>query len=86
MQLCRELPHGVLHSTAGSAALSPALGVANLAAGLLNLGLAGYNTYQLRGISKQQKVSLAYPAPLPSPPPPPHSPPLYWLRPKGSSG
>ena len=55
----RELSNGVVCSAVGSAALSPALGVANLAAGLLNLGLAGYNTYQLRGISKQQKVGLA---------------------------
>ncbi len=45
----------LLHA-AGIAA-SPLLGVANLMTGVLNLGLTGYNTYQLRGISKLQKVS-----------------------------
>jgi len=41
---------------AGSTALSPVLGIANLPTGLLNVGLAGYNTYQLCGITKMQKV------------------------------
>lgn len=60
---CDRSPDNVLTKLpfvyAGSAALSPILGVADLAAGLLNLGLAGYNTYQLRGISKLQKVQHA---------------------------
>ncbi|KAA6417639.1 MAG: hypothetical protein FRX49_12431 [Trebouxia sp. A1-2] len=43
-------------SSVGPVALGPALGIANFAAGLINLGLAGYNTFQLRGISKLQKV------------------------------
>ena len=46
-----------LASRAGSTAGSPILGIANLACGVLNLGLAGYNTYQLRSISKLQKVT-----------------------------
>ena len=41
---------------AGKASASSVLGVANLAMGLLNLGLNGYNTYKLRGVSKLQKV------------------------------
>lgn len=40
----------------GFAAATSVLGVANLAVGFLNLGLTGYNTYKLRGISKLQKV------------------------------
>ena len=42
----------------GGIAASPALGVATLATSMLNLGLTGYNTYQLRGITKLQKVKL----------------------------
>lgn len=38
-------------------ASSPMVGYANLAVGLLNLGMSGYNTYQLHSIKKLQKVT-----------------------------
>ncbi|DBA69366.1 TPA: hypothetical protein ACH3X2_012940 [Trebouxia sp. C0005] len=61
----QEMPVGALASkyvtssnspSKGFAAATSVLGVANLAVGFLNLGLTGYNTYKLRGISKLQKV------------------------------
>lgn len=38
-------------------ASSPMVGYANLAVGLLNLGMSGYNTYQLHSIKKLQKAT-----------------------------
>ena len=53
MRTCKSAILDTLPVCAGSIALSPILGIANLACGVLNLDLAGYNTYQLRGISKK---------------------------------